>query len=85
MPAVVVTQRHRNGWQTHVTSFSGGGYSSGIYNVVTQISAMIDARDHQFRIFFQKTVNAQMDAIGRRAVYGKKATVHLLNAQWLMQ
>ncbi|MNF51078.1 hypothetical protein D3C84_323900 [compost metagenome] len=66
-------QREGERRQGQESSFQGCRHRAGIEHVVTQIGAQVNARYHQIRQLLQQAIEAQVDAIGRRAVEADEA------------
>ncbi len=50
-----------------MAAFHRGRDGTGIDNIIAKIGARVDSRDHNIRARAHQRVNAEIDAVGRRA------------------
>ncbi len=78
-------ERDGEGGDPHQGRLHGGGDGAGIGNVVAHVAADVDPGDYKVRTPVEQTVNAKVNAIGRRSVDGVMTGGHLGGPQGAVQ
>ena len=78
-------QREGEGRPLQEAPFDGRRHGTGIEDVIAEVGAQVDTRDHHVRQFLQQAVQAQVHAVGRRAVEADESVVQALRVQRAVQ
>ncbi|MNN60161.1 hypothetical protein D3C81_1753290 [compost metagenome] len=77
--------RQGDGANAEGHALQGAGHRAGIADVLADVVAAIDARQHQIRLLGHQVVDRQDDAVGRRAGHGEALVAQLVDPQRLGQ
>ncbi len=81
-----MVEAHGDGAHAEQRAFHGAGDGARVGDVLGQVGAVVDARQHEIRrLILQHVAHAHDDAIGRRAAHGIGALADLAVAQRHLQ